>query len=85
VGACLSPMLQWCMPLQRTLPPCQTRRLTCRSTRTASAEGCAAPTVAVLFEDTKEQRHVKTYEVSLREKVLGLCVGRVICGEGVRG
>ncbi|KAL4855081.1 DNA damage-binding protein 1 [Chlorella vulgaris] len=36
----------------------------------AFLEGCAAPTVAVLFEDTKEQRHVKTYEVSLREKEL---------------
>ena len=30
---------------------------------------CAAPTVAVLYEDTKEQRHIKTYEVSSRNKV----------------
>ncbi len=34
-----------------------------------NADGCAAPTIAVLYEDTKEQRHVKTYEVSLRDKV----------------
>ncbi|EFN59838.1 hypothetical protein CHLNCDRAFT_29381 [Chlorella variabilis] len=36
----------------------------------AFLDGCAAPTIAVLYEDTKEQRHVKTYEVSLREKEL---------------
>ena len=33
------------------------------------ADGCTAPTIAVLYEDTKEQRHVKTYEVSVRDKV----------------
>lgn len=33
------------------------------------ADGCATPTIAVLYEDTKEQRHVRTYEVSLRDKV----------------
>lgn len=33
------------------------------------ADGCATPTIAVLYEDTKEQRHVKTYEVSLHDKV----------------
>lgn len=32
-------------------------------------DGCAAPTVAVLYEDTREQRHVRTYEVSVRDKV----------------
>jgi DNA damage-binding protein 1 len=36
----------------------------------AFLDGCAAPTIAVLYEDTKEQRHVKTYEVSLRDKEL---------------
>lgn len=30
---------------------------------------CINPTLAVLYEDTKEQRHVKTYEVRLRSKV----------------
>ena len=37
----------------------------------AFLDGCAAPTIAVLFEDTKDARHVKTYEVALREKVRG--------------
>jgi DNA damage-binding protein 1 len=36
----------------------------------AFLHGCAAPTLAVLYEDTKEQRHVKTYELALREKEL---------------
>jgi hypothetical protein len=27
------------------------------------------PTLAVLYEDTKEQRHIKTYEVRVRSKV----------------
>ena len=27
--------------------------------------------LAVLFEDTKEQRHVKTYTISIRDKVGG--------------
>ena len=35
----------------------------------AFLHGCAVPTLAVLFEDTKEQRHIKTYQVSLRDKV----------------
>ena len=30
--------------------------------------GCAKPTVAVLYEDTKEGRHVKTYEVNVKDK-----------------
>jgi len=30
--------------------------------------GCAKPTIVVLYEDTKEARHLKTYEVSLKEK-----------------
>lgn len=34
------------------------------------AGGGGAPLLAVLYEDTKEQRHVKTYEVSLRDKEL---------------
>lgn len=29
----------------------------------------ARPTLAVLFEDTRRARHIKTYEVGLREKV----------------
>jgi DNA damage-binding protein 1 len=35
----------------------------------AFLHGCAAPTLSVLYEDTKEQRHIRTYEVSLRDKV----------------
>ncbi len=35
----------------------------------AFLHGCKAPTLAVLYEDTKEQRHIKTYEVSLKDKV----------------
>lgn len=31
---------------------------------------CNVPTVAVLYEDTKEQRHIKTYEINLRDKEL---------------
>lgn len=30
---------------------------------------CASPTIAVLYEDTKEQRHIKTYEIIVRDKV----------------
>lgn len=33
--------------------------------------GRARPTLAVLFQDTKENRHVKTYEVALKDKVCG--------------
>lgn len=29
---------------------------------------CTLPTIAVLYEDTKECRHIKTYQISLREK-----------------
>ncbi|KAL4429821.1 hypothetical protein ABPG77_010938 [Micractinium sp. CCAP 211/92] len=36
----------------------------------AFLDGCDTPTIAVLYEDTKEQRHVKTYEVSLRDREL---------------
>ena len=36
----------------------------------AFLHGCAAPTLAVLYEDTKEQRHIKTYETSFRDKVM---------------
>ena len=35
-----------------------------------AADGCATPTIAVLHEDAKEQRHVKTYAVSLHDKEL---------------
>jgi len=35
----------------------------------AFLHGCAIPTLAVLFEDTKEQRHIKTYQVSVKDKV----------------
>ncbi|KAL0699191.1 hypothetical protein Bca4012_055313 [Brassica carinata] len=30
--------------------------------------GCAKPTIAVLYQDNKDARHVKTYEVSQKEK-----------------
>lgn len=35
----------------------------------AFLEGCAQPTVALLYQDTKDHRHIKTYEISLKEKV----------------
>lgn len=41
----------------------------CPSRSPPYVDGCDTPTIAVLYEDTKEQRHVKTYEVSLRDKV----------------
>jgi DNA damage-binding protein 1 len=30
--------------------------------------GCTKPTIAVLYQDNKDARHVKTYEVSLKDK-----------------
>eukprot|EP00898_Chlorokybus_atmophyticus_P002114 jgi/Chlat1/2903/Chrsp2S04662 len=33
--------------------------------------GCAKPTIAVLYQDTKDFRHIKTYEVLLKEKDFG--------------
>lgn len=33
--------------------------------------GCSKPTIAVLFQDNKDARHVKTYEVLLKEKDFG--------------
>eukprot|EP00743_Colponemidia_sp_Colp-15_P005247 GILK01005646.1.p1 GENE.GILK01005646.1~~GILK01005646.1.p1 ORF type:complete len:1143 (+),score=205.41 GILK01005646.1:93-3431(+) len=33
--------------------------------------GCAKPTICVLHQDPKEARHVKTYEVLLKEKMFG--------------
>jgi DNA damage-binding protein 1 len=30
--------------------------------------GCNKPTIAVLYQDTKEARHVKTYEISVQNK-----------------
>ena len=35
----------------------------------AFLHNCNVPTIAVLYEDTKEQRHIKTYEINLKEKV----------------
>ena len=32
-------------------------------------EGCAKPTIAVLYQDNKDARHIKTYEVVVKEKV----------------
>eukprot|EP00850_Spirogloea_muscicola_P009452 SM000053S17409 [mRNA] locus=s53:248703:257116:+ [translate_table: standard] len=32
--------------------------------------GCTKPTIAVLYQDNKDARHVKTYEVSLKDKDL---------------
>lgn len=32
--------------------------------------GCEKPTIAVLYQDPKEARHLKTYEVLMREKEL---------------
>lgn len=32
-------------------------------------EGFTRPTVAVLYQDPKRDRHIKTYEVNLKEKV----------------
>lgn len=33
--------------------------------------GCSKPTIAVLYQDNKDARHVKTYEVLLKEKDFG--------------
>jgi len=33
--------------------------------------GCAKPTIAVLYQDNKDARHVKTYEVQMKEKDFG--------------
>lgn len=32
-------------------------------------DGCSKPTIAVLYQDTKEARHIKTYTVILKDKV----------------
>ena len=51
----------------------------------AFLHNCTAPTLTVLYEDTKEQRHIKTYEVSLRDKVSITCsliTTRVACAHG---
>lgn len=32
-------------------------------------EGTSKPTLVVLYQDSKEARHVKTYEVNLKDKV----------------
>jgi hypothetical protein len=47
--------------------------------------GCARPTIAVLYEDTKHARHIKTYEVSAKDKVGAWArwCGRVVVGVGV--
>ena len=34
--------------------------------------GCARPTVALLFQDNKNARHLRTYEISLKDKVSSL-------------
>lgn len=33
--------------------------------------GCNRPTICVLYQDQKEARHIKTYEVLLKEKEFG--------------
>ncbi|EFJ23079.1 hypothetical protein SELMODRAFT_151061 [Selaginella moellendorffii] len=33
--------------------------------------GCSKPTIAVLYQDNKDARHVKTYEIQLKEKDFG--------------
>jgi hypothetical protein len=45
--------------------------------------GCARPTIAVLYEDSKAYaRHIKTYEVSLKDKVgvVVVCSTACMCG-----
>ena len=32
-------------------------------------DGCSQPTVALLYEDPKKDRHIKTYEIMLEKKV----------------
>lgn len=39
----------------------------------AFLHGCSVPTLAVLYEDTKHARHIKTYTVITKTKV---CVGK---------
>lgn len=40
--------------------------------------GCAQPTVALLYEDAKHARHIKTYAIGMRSKVGG-GLGSVVC------
>ena len=43
-------------------------------------DGCAEPTLAVLYEDAKKDRHIKTYSVASREKVCCLvCLFNTPC------
>ena len=37
--------------------------------------GTAKPTVALLYQDTKDARHIKTYELAVKEKVVRLLIG----------
>lgn len=46
--------------------------------------GCKLPTVAVLYQDTKEARHFKTYQVLLKDKVRA-AVARGALKSGSRG
>jgi len=38
---------------------------------TPHSAGCALPTIAVLYEDTRKVKHLRAYEVSVKDKVGG--------------
>ncbi|MEW5313036.1 MAG: hypothetical protein WDW38_004630 [Sanguina aurantia] len=44
---------------------------------------CGRPTLAVLYEDSKHARHVKTYEVLVKEKTVPPLGGAIVVGEAV--
>ena len=72
-GAHLYDGLFKCLPLDRTgqLREAFNVRLDeLRVVDIAFLHGCARPTIAVLHQDAKEARHVKTYEIDLKTKDL---------------
>lgn len=41
-------------------------------------EGYPRPTVAIMYEDTKQARHIRTYEINVKERV-----GACWCDDGI--
>ena len=72
-GAHLYDGLFKCLPLDRTgqmREAFNVRLDELQVVDVAFLHGCARPTIAVLHQDTKEARHVKTYEIDLKTKDL---------------
>ena len=46
----------------------RTRELLLAGKQPLAPDGQIKPTLALLYEDTKELKHLKTYEVNLRDK-----------------